>query len=113
MAERFERESLVEDDVPTPRDEPASSSQESKTTAQKGVALGKHSIYSHVPNYPKCEIRMRTEITRAPCGKLTGHAIPRAEKFGDLVTADHKVLREGCESRHNHRYAIVVQGLAT
>ena len=60
-----------------------------------------------------CEIRMRTKITRAPCRKRTGHAIPRAEKFGDLVTADHKVLREGCESRHNHRHAIVVQGLAT
>ena len=27
--------------------------------------------------------------------------------------ADHKVLSEGCESRHNHRYAVVVQDLAT
>ena len=33
--------------------------------------------------------------------------------FGDLITVDHKVLREGCESRYNHRYAIVVQDLAT
>ena len=29
--------------------------------------------------------------------------------FGVLITADHKVLREGCESRNNHRYAVVVQ----
>ena len=36
--------------------------------------------------------------------------MPRAENFGDLVTADHKVL---CESRHNHRYAVVVKDLAT
>ena len=34
-------------------------------------------------------------------------------KFGDLITADHKVLSEGCEFRNNHRYAIVVQDLAT
>ena len=29
-----------------------------------------------------------------------------------MITADHKVLSEGCESRNNHRYAIVVQDLA-
>ena len=33
--------------------------------------------------------------------------------FGDLITADHKVLSEGCESRNNHRFAIVEQDLAT
>ena len=39
--------------------------------------------------------------------------VPRAETFDDLMTADHKVLSEGCESRHNHRYAVVVQDMAT
>ena len=34
-------------------------------------------------------------------------------KFGDLMTADHKVLSEGCELRNIHRYAVVVQDLAT
>ena len=38
---------------------------------------------------------------------------PRAEIFGDLIIADHKVVSESCESRHNHRYAVVVQDLAT
>ena len=32
---------------------------------------------------------------------------------GDLITADHKILSEGSESRNNHRYAVVVQDLAT
>ena len=32
---------------------------------------------------------------------------------GDLITADHKVLSDNCESRNNHRYAVVVQDLAT
>ena len=30
-----------------------------------------------------------------------------------LITADHKVLNEGRENRHNNRYSIVVQDLAT
>ena len=37
----------------------------------------------------------------------------RAENFDDLMTTDHKVLSEVCESRINHLYAIVVQDLAT
>ena len=46
------------------------------------------------------------------CGlpeKATG--VPSAEIFGD--TADHKVLSEGCESRHNRRYVVVEKDLAT
>ena len=34
------------------------------------------------------------------------------KKFG-VITANHKVLMEGRESRGNHRYAVVVQDLAT
>ena len=59
------------------------------------------------------KICRETKITRAPLRKRTGEAALRAEKFGDLMTADHKVLSEGCESRNNHRYAVVVQDLAT
>ena len=33
--------------------------------------------------------------------------------FIDLITAEHKVVSEGCESRNNHRYAVVVQDLTT
>ena len=39
--------------------------------------------------------------------------MPRAENVGDLMTADHKILSEGSESRNNHRYAVVAQDLAT
>ena len=39
--------------------------------------------------------------------------MPRADNFGDLMTADHKILSEGSESRNNHRYAVAVQDLAT
>ena len=39
--------------------------------------------------------------------------MPRAEHFGDLITADHKVLSEESESRNNHRFAVVVQEFNT
>ena len=63
--------------------------------------------------YRNCEICKRTKITRAECRRRNGEAIPRAESFGDLITADHKVQSDNCESRNNHRYAVVVQDLAT
>ena len=53
------------------------------------------------------------KITTAPCRRRNGGVVPRAENFGDLITADRKVLSDNCESRNNHRYAVVVQDLAT
>ena len=40
--------------------------------------------------------------------KSIGEVVPRAIFFGDLLTADHKILGQGCESRNTHRYAVVV-----
>ena len=82
-------------------------------TSKRREDLGKHSVHTHFPTDRNCEICQRTKITRAPCRRLIGGAVPRAENFGDLITADHKVLNEGCESRNNHRYVVVVQDLAT
>ena len=73
----------------------------------------KHSIYTHFPKDRNCEVCLRTRMTRAPCRRRTGEALPRAEKCGDLTTADHEVFNEEGESRENHRYAVVVQDLAT
>ena len=38
-------------------------------------------------------------MARALCRRRTGEALPRAEKFGDLITGDHKVINEEGESR--------------
>ena len=75
--------------------------------------LGKHSVLFHFPKDRKCEICQRTKITRAPCRRSTGTVVLRAENFCDLITADHKVRSDNCESRNNHRYAVVMQDLAT
>ena len=107
------RENLVDDEIPVHGHSHASSSHEVslEPTFKRREDLGKHSVYTHFPKDRNCEICKRTKITRAPCRRRNGETVPRAEKFGDLITADHKVLGDNCESRHNHRYAVVVQDL--
>ena len=109
------REILVDDEIPVHGDSHASSSHEAslEPTFKRREDLGKHSVHTHFPKDRNCEICTRTKITRAPSRRRNGGAVPRAKNFGDLVTADHKVLSEGCESRNKHRYAVVVQDLAT
>ena len=109
------RENLVDDEIPVHGDSHASSSHEAslEPTIKRREDLGKHSAYTHFPKDRNCEICKRTKITRAPCRRRKGEAVPRADNFGDLITADHKVLSDNCESRNNHRYAVVVQDLAT
>ena len=64
---------------------------------------GNHSVYTHFPKDPNCEIWLKTKITRASCRRRAGTVVPRAENFGDLTTANHKILSEESESRNNHR----------
>ena len=106
----------MDDRVPERRDSHASSSHEPslEPILKKREDLCKHSVYTHFPKDRNCEICQRTKITRAPCRRRSGGAVPRSENFGDLITTNHKVPNEiSCESRNNHRYAIVVQDLAT
>ena len=109
------RENLVDDRVPEHRDSHASSSHEPslEPTPTRSADLGEHSVETHFPKDRNCEICQRTKITRAPSRKRIGRVVLRAEIFGDLITDDHNVLSEDCESRNNHRYAVVVQDLAT
>ena len=93
---------------------PAHISQDSDSERRSKVVSKsrKHIIYTHFPKDRNCEVCLRSKMPRAPCRRLTGEAPPRAEKFGDLITADHKVLNEEGESQNSHRYAVVVQDLA-
>ena len=103
----------MDDAIPVHGGSHASSSHEPSLERTRSADLGKHSVYTHFPKDRNCEICKRTKITRAPCRRRNGEAVPRATNFGDLITADHKVLSDICESRNNHRYAVVVQDLTT
>ena len=104
------RENLVDDEIPEHGDSHATSSHEVciEPKLKRREDLCKHSVFSHFPKDRNCEICQRTKITRPPCRRRNGGAVLRAENFGDLITADHKVLSDNCESRNNHRYAVVV-----
>ena len=106
------REIMVDDEIPLQGGSHASSSHEVSLEPifKRREDLGKHNDHTHFTKDRNCEICERTKITRSPCGRRIGGVVPRAE---NLVTADHKVLSDNCESRNNHRYAVVVQDLAT
>ena len=105
------KENLVDDEIPVQGDSHVSSSHEASLEPlfKRREEMGKHSFYTHFP---------KTEIARSVEGpKLQGphaeDAVPWVEKFGDLITADHKDFGDKFESRNNHRYAVVLQDLAT
>ena len=99
--------------VSASRNTPVSTSHESDQTPSRKVESSKHNFFIHFPKDRNCEVSKRTKITRAPCRRRTGETALRAVTFGDLITADHKVLNEGCESRNTHRQSVVIQDSAT
>ena len=85
------RENLVDDEIPVHGDCHASSSHEASLEPifKRREDLGEHIVHTHIPEDRNCEICKRTKITRAPCRRRSGGAVPRAANFGDLITADH------------------------
>ena len=95
---------------------PADISHDSDLERPMKVASRKHRLYFY--SLPKKTRIARSaseprKITRVPCRRRAGNSVTRAEKFGDLTTADHNVLNDRSASRHNHRYSIVVQDLTS
>ena len=107
------KENLVGERVPEHQDA-SSSSRELLSEPRAKVVSRKHSIFNSHPEGPK--LRQSAWEPRLQ-GLLAENALVQScqerKNFGDLITADHEVLSEGCESRHNHRYAVVVEDLAT
>ena len=77
------RENLVDDEIPEHGDSHACSSHEAflEPILKRREDLCKHSVYTHFPKDRNCEICQRTKITRAPCRRRNGGAVPRAENF--------------------------------
>ena len=79
-------DNLEDREVPAP----AHISQDSDSERPTKVASKsrKHSIYTHFPKDRNCEVCFQTKMTRGPWRRRTGEALPRAEKFDDLMAAD-------------------------
>ena len=77
------------------------------------VISGKHSFFTHFVKDRKCEVCKRTNIYKGSLQKMHWQIKYLEQKFlGDLITAWSSQWGM-CESRHNHRYAVVVQDLAS
>ena len=103
----------MDDRVPERSDSHASSSHGISLEPTRSADLGIHSVYIHSPKDRTCEICQRTKIKKAPRRRRIGRVVLVQKILVSLITADHKVLSEGCESRNNHRYAVAVQDLAS
>ena len=58
------------------------------TSYERGIKIKEApGFFTHFPNDRNCEVCFQTKMTRAPCRRRTGEALPLAEKFGDLMTA--------------------------
>ena len=88
---------LVDESVPEHRDA-SSSSPELPLDPRAKMLPSKHNIFTHCQKDWNCDLCLKTKITRASCRSRTGTVVPGADHFSDLITADHKVLSEGCES---------------
>ena len=90
------REKLVDESSPSePRRNPASKDRDTSSSSHE-LAMesrakvepdsGKHSVHTHFPKDPNCDICLKTKITRASCRRRAGTVVLKAEKFGDLIT---------------------------
>ena len=78
------RENLVDDEIPVHGDSHASSSHE---TSLEPIFIWVSTVFILTSLQDRnCEIYQRTKITRAPCRRRNGEAVPRAERNGDLIT---------------------------
>ena len=104
------REILKDDENPERKNKNVSSSHEVflESASKRREDLIKLNVFVHFPKFRNYEICQRTKFTTVPCRRRNDGAVPRAEIFVDLIAADHKVLSESCESRNNHRLAVVM-----
>ena len=72
------REILVDDEIPLQGGSHANSSHEAslEPITKRREDLGKHNVHTHFPKDRNCEICKRTKITRAPCRRRKGEAVP-------------------------------------
>ena len=113
ITEGLTRGSSADVAIPPPAILPFAHAPVERTSNKAG---GKHNFSFISAKTQNCEVCRRTKDTRPPCRRNPDDRADRvkiAERFGDVITADHKVVSEEQESRLHHRCAVVVQDLAT
>ena len=114
----------MDDEIPLQGGSHASSSHEVslEPTTKRREDLGKHSVYTHFLKDRNCEICKRTKITRAPCRRRNGEAVPRADNFGRIdnsrsqgpkrqlrISKQSSICSRGAGLRHSKDPGVSVQ----
>ena len=71
----------------------------------------KHNPFTHFPKDPNCPICNETKSTRSQCRSKTSgkpDELPKPLKFGDSITADHKILNDNDASRQADKVALII-----
>ena len=85
-------ENLVEEGVSASSDTPASTSRESDQELSRKVVSGNHSIF--IPERPNFQSVQEDPNYKGFLQKTHWQPSTSSRKLGDLITTDHKVLRE-------------------
>ena len=103
------------DEIPEHADSHASFSHEASLEPifKRRENLCNHSVYIHFLKDRNCEICEKDRNHKGPVQEAQSWSRTSSRKFSDLETTNHKVLREGFESRNNHRYEVVLQDFAS
>ena len=83
------------------------------TSYESGTEIKEAQYFDSLPQRPKLRSLQAKQDYEGSLQKTHWRSSTRAEKFDDLITADHKVHNEESETRNNLRHAVVVQDLAT
>ena len=99
------REKLVDESSPSkPRGNPASKDRDTSSSshelamesrAKVEPGSGKHSVHTHFPKDPNCDICLKTKSNKGFLQMTCWYSRAQSGNFGDLTTADHKILSEG------------------
>ena len=85
-------------------------------TPTSNTSGGNRNLFTHFPKDPNCEVCRSKKLRERRAEEILTIWRDRdkdCRKIGDIITTDHEVFDEEQESRLHHKYAVVVERLAT
>ena len=80
---------------------------------KSGRKIKEAQYFYSLPKLPRLRRLFENQNNKGSLQKAHWRSSTTSKEVWWFITADHKVVNEECESRNNHRYAVVVQDLAT
>ena len=84
-----------------------------RAVRKSGIGLGQAQYLNSPAEGQRLQYLQANQDYKDSLQKTHWHSRTSCRKFWWFDNSNHKVLSEGCESRNNHRYAVVVQDLAS